>query len=62
MAKTKKRLSKKAKEALKIVEDSKLLANSKMIKATNADQAFESAESPLKTSGAHKNRPNKKRG
>lgn len=62
MAQGKKRLSKNAKAALKILESSKLLENSKTINNTKADQTFKPAESQIKTSEANKPRPNKKRG
>ncbi len=62
MAKEKKRLSKNAKAALKILENSKLLANSKTINDSKADQTFKPTDSQIKTSGANKIRPNKKRG
>lgn len=61
MAKTKKRLSKKAKEALKILEESKLLENSNKSNQSKADQNFKPADSSAKTSAAHKPRPPKKR-
>lgn len=62
MAKEKKRLSKNAKAAQKIIEDSKLLAASKTITDAKADQTFKPDESPVKTSTANKKRPDKKRG
>ena len=62
MAKEKKRLSKSAKAAQKILEDSKLLADSKTINDSKADQTFKPSDSQIKTSGANKIRPNKKRG
>lgn len=63
MAQPKKRLSKAAKAAQKIVEESKLLANNKTIIDSKADQAFKSAESAVKANtAAQKIRPNKKRG
>lgn len=62
MAKEKKRLSKNAKAAQKILEDSKLLATSKTITDAKADQAFKPTDSSIKTSAANKKRPNKKRG
>jgi len=62
MAKTKKkRLSKKAKAALKVLEESKLLDNS----ATNAgktDPTFTPNTPSFTNKKAHKARPNKKRG
>lgn len=62
MAQAKKRLSKMAKAAQKILEDSKLLATSKTIADAKTDQNFKPAESAIKTSTANKIRPNKKRG
>ena len=62
MAKEKKRLSKNAKAAQKILEDSKLLAASKTITDTKADQTFKPDDSQVKTSTANKKRPDKKRG
>lgn len=62
MAQAKKRLSKTAKAALKILEDSKLLANNKTNTESKADQTFKAADSAIKTSAANKKRPNKKRG
>jgi hypothetical protein len=62
MAKAKKRPSKNAKAAQKILENSKLLADSKTKTDSKADQTFKPADSQVKTSGANKIRPNKKRG
>lgn len=63
MAQPKKRLSKAAKAAQKILEDSKLLATNKTNTESKADQTFQPVESPLKpTTMANKMRPNKKRG
>ena len=62
MAKEKKRLSKKAKEALKILNDSKLLANSNTSNESKPMQNFEAENSSNKTSAAIKPRPDKKRG
>ncbi len=62
MTKQKKRLSKNAKAALKILEDSKLLAASKVKIDSKADQTFKPGDSSIKTSAANKMRPNKKRG
>ncbi len=62
MAQTKKRPSKAAKAAQKIIEDSKLLATSKTLIDTKADQEFKPTDSSIKTAGANKPRPNKKRG
>ena len=62
MAKEKKRLSKNAKAAQKILEDSKLLATSRTINDPKADQSYKPADSSIKTSPPNKKRPNKKRG
>lgn len=63
MAKEKKRLSKSAKAALKTLEESKLLAASKTITDSKADQTFKpSSDSTVKTSAPNKLRPEKKRG
>lgn len=62
MAQTKKRLSKNAKAALKLLKDSKLLANEKTIKDSKTARNFEPKDSPAKTTAAHKSRPAKKRG
>ena len=63
MAQPKKRLSKAAKAAKKILEDSKLLAANKTIDEAKADQAFKPNESSVKpTTTANKMRPDKKRG
>ena len=62
MAQEKKRLSKNAKAALKILNDSKLLANAKATEDAKAAQTFESETSPNKVSTAIKPRPDKKRG
>jgi hypothetical protein len=62
MAKVKRKLSKTAKAALKILEESKLLAATKTSSALKADQAFKPNEAAIKTSGANKARPDKKRG
>ncbi len=62
MAQAKKRLSKTAKAAQKILEDSKLLATSKTIADSKTDQNFKPIESSIKPSPANKKRPNKKRG
>lgn len=62
MAQAKKRLSKTAKAAKKILEDSKLLATNKIINESKADQNFEQDESLFKPASANKMRPNKKRG
>lgn len=62
MAKEKKRLSKNAKAALKTLEESKLLATSKTIADSKANQTFKPSDSPAKPSTANKLRPEKKRG
>ncbi|MEP7039725.1 MAG: hypothetical protein ABI891_15435 [Acidobacteriota bacterium] len=62
MAKEKKRPSKTAKAALKMLNDSKLLATAKAAKDLENDQNFK-AEPPLpKQSAPIKVRPEKKRG
>jgi hypothetical protein len=62
MAQPKKRLSKAAKAAQKILEESKLLAAHKTSGESNADQAFKPNETSPKPAAANKMRPNKKRG
>ena len=62
MAKDKKRLSKTAKAAQKILADSKLLANAKTISDSKTEQSFQPTDVAPKTSEANKIRPNKKRG
>ena len=62
MPQAKKRLSKAAKAAKKILEDSKLLAASKAETEAKNDQAFKPEESAVRTAEAIKPRPNKKRG
>ena len=62
MAQEKKRLSKNAKAALKILNDSKLLANAKASEESKAAQTFEAETAPNKVSTAIKPRPDKKRG
>jgi hypothetical protein len=62
MAKVKKRLSKQAKEALKVLEKSKLMENSKTTKSLNEDQSDVPDNSVIKNNIAHRPRPNKKRG
>lgn len=62
MAQPKKRPSKNAKAAKKILENSKLLTTTKTITDSKADQTFKSTDSQIKTSVANKIRPNKKRG
>lgn len=62
MPKPKKRASKAAKAARRIVGESKLLAAGKAARESAAGQEFKHAEPPPKTSGAIKPRPDKKRG
>lgn len=62
MPQTKKRLSKTAKAALKILNDSKLLANAKASDESKAAQTFEAEVPQKKISTAIKPRPDKKRG
>jgi hypothetical protein len=62
MAQAKKRPSKAAKAAQKILEDSKLLAANKTSNDAKVDQTFKPADSQVKTADAKKIRPNKKRG
>lgn len=62
MGQAKKRLSKNAKAALKILNDSKLLANAKASEEASASPMFETETQQNKTSGAIKPRPDKKRG
>lgn len=62
MAQPKKRLSKTAKAAQKILEESKLLAANKTSSDLKNDQSFKANESVVKPAPANKKRPNKKRG
>lgn len=62
MAITKKRLSKTAKEALKKLNESKLLAASKASMEQNSNQEFKTTDIVNKNLTANKMRPNKKRG
>ncbi len=62
MAKEKKRLSKNAKAALKILSDSKLLATAKAINEADGDQTFKAEHNLPKQSAPIKVRPEKKRG
>ena len=62
MANVKKRLSKTAKEALKKLNDSKLLAASKASIEQKSNQEFKATETVNKNMTANKMRPNKKRG
>lgn len=62
MAKEKKRLSKNAKAALKVLEESKLLANTKAMNDSKTEQNYKSPDATAKLSAANKMRPEKKRG
>ncbi len=62
MAQPKKRPSKTAKAAAKILSDSKLLANAKESADASAAQTFEAENVPNKVSAGIKPRPDKKRG
>jgi hypothetical protein len=62
MAQAKKRPSKAAKAAQKILEESKLLAANKTANDAKADQEFKPNEPAIKPAAANKMRPNKKRG
>ncbi|MGI8640333.1 MAG: hypothetical protein ACR2MG_10360 [Pyrinomonadaceae bacterium] len=62
MAKEKKRLSKNAKAALKLLNDSKLLAAAKTINDSKTEQNFKPTDAAAKTSTPIKVRPEKKRG
>jgi hypothetical protein len=63
MAKEKKRLSKTAKAALKILNDSKILANAKASDESAAAQNYKTENSSNKPNNiANKVRPEKKRG
>lgn len=63
MVKEKKRPSKKAKAAQKILENSKLLTIAKTTTDSKVDKTFKPTDSEInKTSDANKMRPNKKRG
>lgn len=62
MAQTKKRPSKAAKTAQKILAESKLLAANKAQADADAAQVFKDVESAVKPAVANKPRPNKKRG
>ena len=59
MAKEKKRLSKKAKAAQKIVNDLKLLAMTKAAQAVRAGQEFDAPQASPRTATANKQRPAK---
>jgi hypothetical protein len=62
MAKEKKRLSKSAKAAQKLLNDSKLLAATKAAQDASAGEEFRSSVVTPRTSTANKPRPHKKRG
>jgi hypothetical protein len=62
MATTKKRPSKNAKAALKILEQSKLLATAKPATDSKTEQAVKPTETAIKTATPKLMRPNKKRG
>ena len=62
MAKAKKRLSKKAKAALKALEESKLKPTSNIVTGEKADPGFVPNTPSYRNAKAHKRRPNKKRG
>lgn len=62
MTKAKKRPSKNAKAARKIISDSKLLAANKAVKDKQTSQEFRPTDAGPKTSTANKPRPDKKRG
>jgi hypothetical protein len=62
MAITKKRLSKTAKDALKKLTESKILAATKASNDQKATQTFKAADGPAKIMTANKKRPDKKRG
>lgn len=62
MAPVKKRLSKNAKAALKILEQSKLLATAKPATEAKTDAVVKPTENLIKTATPKLMRPNKKRG
>lgn len=62
MANPKKKLSKSAKAALKILNDSKLLANAKAAGDSKAEQNVKPVDVSVKTFAPNKMRPSKKRG
>ncbi len=62
MTKVKKRLSKKAKEALKVLEKLKESENSKTTGGSKSGQTNAPNNLAVKINVAHKPRPNKKRG
>ena len=62
MAQPKKRPSKKAKAAQRILKNSKLLEIAKTNNDSKDDEVFEPDGAQIKTSGANKLKPHKKRG
>ena len=62
MPKEKKRLSKTAKAAHKLLNDSKLLAATRAAQETTPGQEFRAAQVTPRTTTANKLRPEKKRG
>jgi hypothetical protein len=62
MPKPKKRPSKNAKAAERLLSQSKLLAATKAAKVVDAGEEFRSAQPTPQTSTANKPRPHKKRG
>ncbi len=62
MPKEKKRLSKTAKAAQKLLNDSKLLAATRAAQETTPGQEFRAAQVTPRTTTANKLRPEKKRG
>ena len=62
MAKVKKRPSKTAKLAAKLLKESELLAATKASNDAKEKQDFNPEYAPTNTSGANKPRPDKKRG
>lgn len=62
MPQPKKRPSKKAKAAQKILKNSELLATVKTNNESNSDEVFNSNDSQIRTSDAKKLKPHKKRG
>ncbi len=62
MPKAKKRLSKTAKAAQKLLADSKLLAVTKALQNANSTDEFQASVVTPRTSAANKPRPHKKRG
>jgi hypothetical protein len=62
MPNAKKRPSKTAKAAQKLLADSKLLAESKAARDANSGEEFRSSQVTPRTTTANKPRPHKKRG